>query len=109
MASRVKGVTALERSLNRAMAAGIEPVKTGANTYSVLSSKGDATYTVTVRGCEYTCNCPSQGRHCKHSAAVMMSRMAERLSPAAPAVDPREASPLAQPAARGRQNLYGAA
>ncbi len=108
MASKVKGTTALERSLNRAMAENIQPVKTGASTYSVLSSKGDATYAVTVRGCEYTCNCPSQGRHCKHSAAVMMSRMAERLETAAPAVDSREAAPLVQPV-NGRRSLYGTA
>ncbi len=107
MASKVKGATALERSLNRAMAENIQPVKTGASTYSVLSSKGDATYTVTVRGCEYTCNCPSQGRHCKHSAAVMMARMAERLETAA-TVDSREASPLSQPL-NSRRNLYGTA
>ncbi len=107
MASKARGTTALERSLNRAMAENIQPVKTGASTYSVLSSKGDATYTITVRGCEYTCNCPSQGRHCKHSAAVMMSRMAERLEAAA-TVDSREASPLAQPV-NTRRNLYGTA
>ncbi len=104
--AQVKGSTALERSLNRAMAEGIQPVKTGASTYTVLSSRGDATYTVTVRGCEYTCNCPSQGRHCKHSAAVMMSRMAERLEAAA--VDNREAAPLVQPLNR-RSSLYGTA
>ncbi len=103
-----KGKTSLERAINRAMAEGIAPVKTGANTYSVLSSKGDVTYTVTVRGCEYTCNCPSQGRHCKHSAATMMARMSERLETAAPAVDAREASPLAQPL-NSRRNLYGTA
>ncbi len=107
--SKVKGATSLERAINRAMAENIQPTKTGANTYSVVSSKGDATYTVMVRGCEYTCNCPSQGRHCKHSAAVMMSRMAERLEAAAPAADSREASPLVQPATRGRRNLYGTA
>ncbi len=103
-----KGKTSLERALNRALAENIQPVKTGASTYSVLSSKGDATYTITVRGCEYTCNCPSQGRHCKHSAAVMMSRMAERLETAAPAADSREAVPLAQPV-NSRRNLYGTA
>ncbi len=108
MASKVKGTTALERSLNRAMAENIQPVKTGANTYSVLSSKGDATYTVTVRGCEYTCNCPSQGRHCKHNAAVMMARTAERLETATPAVESREAAPLAQ-SVNTRRNLYGTA
>ncbi len=105
--AQVKGSTALERSLNRAMAEDIRPVKTGANTYTVLSSRGDVTYTVTVRGCEYTCNCPSQGRHCKHSASVMMSRMAERLEAAA-TVDSREASPLAQPV-NTRRSLYGSA
>ncbi len=104
-----KGKTSLERAINRAMAENIEPVKIGANTYSVLSSRSDVTYTITVRGCEYTCNCPSQGRHCKHSAAVMMSRMAERLETAAPAADSRETAPLAQPAARGRRSLYGVA
>ncbi len=107
MAGKTKGATSLERALNRAMAENIQPVKTGASTYTVLSSRGDATYTVTVRGCEYTCTCPSQGRHCKHSAAVMMSRMAERLETAA-TVDSRESAPLAQPV-NSRSGLYGAA
>ncbi len=104
-----KGKTSLERAINRAMAEGIEPVKTGANTYSVLSSKGDATYTVTVRGCQYTCTCTAgqQGRTCYHAASAMMSRMSERLEAAAPAVDSREAAPLAQPV-NTRRNLFGA-
>ncbi len=108
--SKVKGATSLERAVNRAMAENIQPTKTGANTYSVLSSKGDATYTVTVRGCEYSCTCTAgqQGRICYHAAATMMSRMAERLETAAPVVDSREAAPLAQPV-NSRRNLYGTA
>ncbi len=42
------------------------------------------------------------------SAAAMMARMSERLETAAPAVDSREASPLAQPV-NSRRTLYGTA
>ncbi len=105
-----KGKTSLEKSLNKAMALGTGAHKTGASTYTVMSSNGCDEYTVTVRGCQYTCTCIAgqQGRTCYHAAATMMARMSERLEAAAPAVDSREASPLAQPV-NTRRNLYGTA
>ncbi len=106
----MKGKTSLEKSLNKAMALGTVAHKTGPRTYTVAASKGGTTYVVTVRGCEYTCNCTAgqQGRTCYHAAAAMMARMSERLEQAA-AVDNREAAPLAQPARSGKRDLYGAA
>ncbi len=72
-----------------------------------------------------TCSCPSR-RPCKHLATarqfrdleLQMQTMRHFVTPmvsrdaveqAAPAVDSREASPLAQPARRGRRDLYGVA
>ncbi len=105
-----KGKTSLERAINKAMELGTVALKVDARTYTVAASNGRDEYTVTVRGCEYTCTCTAgqQGRTCYHAAAAMMARMSERLEAAAPTVDTREASRLAQPL-NSRRNLYGTA
>ncbi len=107
--AKVKGTTALERSLNKAMAQNTPVYCLDDGAYTVPGS-GDNVYTVEVEGNSFTCSCTAgaRGIPCYHAAAVMMDVTARRLEARAAAAQVRESAPLAQPVNR-RSGLYGAA
>ncbi len=109
MASKVRGTTALERAMNKAMAQNTPVYCLDDGAYTVPGS-GDSVYTVEVEGNRFTCSCTAgaRGIPCYHAAAVMMEVTARRLEARAAAAQAREASPLVQPVNR-RSALYGAA
>ncbi len=105
---------AIRNAISKAQKAQPAVIRLGVEWFAVASaSKPGTGYMVhlyTDGGTTCSCRAAEQGTYCFHRAAVGLqlgtipARFLEQ-----PAVDSREAAPMAEPPRRGRRNLYGSA